>query len=120
MKIETQKQYDDAIKRVEELYKLTDDDTPSDSPLLLELDALGQAVEQYEEIHYPISKPTLAAVIRLRMYEMGLNQKALAELLHVSRSRISSYVNGKSEPSLKTARAISQQLGIDAQIVLGL
>ena len=53
------------------------------------------------------------------MYEMGLTQVNLAKLLKVSPSRISEYLSGKSEPTLKIAREISIQLGIDANIVLG-
>lgn len=41
------------------------------------------------------------------------------ELLGVSTSRISEYLNGKSEPTLKVAREISRKLKIDASIVLG-
>jgi HTH-type transcriptional regulator/antitoxin HigA len=55
----------------------------------------------------------------LRMYERGLNQKRLSELLGVSTSRVSEYLTGKSEPPLKTARDISQKLDIDPMIVLG-
>ena len=117
--IETQEQYDKAIHRIEELYRQTDEDTPIDNPLMIELDELGRMVEQYEDVHYPISKPSLVATIKLRMYEMGISQKKLAELLQISQSRLSAYLNGKSVPSLKTARRISQSLNIDADIVLG-
>jgi HTH-type transcriptional regulator/antitoxin HigA len=117
--IETQEQYDKAIHRIEELYRQTDEDTSIDNPLMIELDELGRMVEQYEDVHYPISKPSLVATIKLRMYEMGISQKKLAELLQISQSRLSAYLNGKSVPSLKTARRISQSLNIDADIVLG-
>ena len=53
------------------------------------------------------------------MYEMGLTQANLAKLLNVSPSRISEYLSGKSEPTLKVAKEISRQLNIDANIVLG-
>lgn len=119
-KIETKQQYDDAIKRIEELYQQTDESTPVDDPKMTELDSLGQAVEAYEEIHYPISKPSLLAVMKLRMYEMGITQKRLAELLHLSPSRVSGVLNGKYDPSLKTAREISKTLNIDSDIVLGI
>ncbi|MGB0999143.1 MAG: helix-turn-helix transcriptional regulator [Flavobacteriales bacterium] len=49
-----------------------------------------------------------------------MNQKKLSELLGVSASRLSEYLNGKSEPSLRVARSISQVLDIEASIVLGL
>jgi len=50
---------------------------------------------------------------------MGLNQKRLSQLLGISTSRVSEYLNGKSEPTLKVAREISVKLGIDASIILG-
>ena len=52
------------------------------------------------------------------MAEMELNQKHLSEFLGVSTSRVSEYLNGKSEPTLKVAREISVKLNIDASIVL--
>lgn len=117
--IETQQQYEAAISRIEELYRLTDESTSIDDPKMIELDELGKEVEKYEDVHYPIAKPSLAAVLRLRMYEMGLSQKRLAEMLHVSQSRVSDFLHGKGEPSMKTARLMSQGLNIDADIVLG-
>lgn len=53
------------------------------------------------------------------MYERGLNQKRLSELLGINTSRVSKYLTGKSKPPLKTARDISQKLDIDPMIVLG-
>ncbi|MGB0880964.1 MAG: helix-turn-helix domain-containing protein, partial [Polaribacter sp.] len=61
----------------------------------------------------------LTEVVKLRMAELGLNQKLLSELLGVSTSRISEYLTGKSEPTLKVARTISQKLSIEPSIVLG-
>ena len=58
--------------------------------------------------------------MKLRMFERGLNQKRLSELLGISTSRVSEYLTGKSEPTLKTARDISQKLDIDPVIVLGI
>lgn len=119
-KIENKKQYDVALRRLEELYALTDEQTPANDPMMIEMDELGKAIEVYEDVHYPIAKPSLAAVLRLRMYEMGLNQKSLADMLHVSRGCVNRYVTGKSDPSLKMARLISQKLSIDANTILGL
>ncbi|MDE7134996.1 MAG: helix-turn-helix transcriptional regulator, partial [Muribaculaceae bacterium] len=49
----------------------------------------------------------------------GLTQISLSKILGVSPSRISEYLSGKSEPTLKVGRAISHKLGIDANIILG-
>ena len=57
--------------------------------------------------------------VKLRMYEMGLNQKKLAEMLGLSTARLSEIITGKGEPSIKTAREISRKLNIDPAIVLG-
>lgn len=79
---------------------------------------LSDLLADYEERYYIVKKPSLAEVIKLRMVEMGLNQKRLCELIGVSTSRVSEYLNGKSEPTLKVAREISRKLSIDASIVL--
>jgi HTH-type transcriptional regulator/antitoxin HigA len=118
-KIENQMQYEWAVSRVEELLPLVNDTTPVDDPNSIELELLSNLVADYSEEHFSLGTPTLADIIKLRMYEMGLTQANLAKLLKVSPSRISEYLSGKSEPTLKIAREISIQLGIDASIVLG-
>ncbi|MDR0692615.1 MAG: helix-turn-helix domain-containing protein, partial [Prevotellaceae bacterium] len=57
--------------------------------------------------------------LKLRMYELGLNQKSLSELVGISPSRMSEYLSGKSEPTLEAARNISRTLNINASVVLG-
>lgn len=80
---------------------------------------VGNVDSVYSEEHFALGEPTLIDVLKLRMYEMGLNQKALAKLIGVSPSRLSDYISGKCEPTLKVAREISRKLNIDANIVLG-
>ena len=99
--------------------KIVSNDTPVDDPNYLELDMLSDMVEEYEDIHYPIGKPTLIEIIKLRLYEMGITQSKLAEMLGLSNARVSEILNGKSEPSLKIGRELSRQLNIDPEIVLG-
>ena len=118
-KIQNETAYRAAMERIEELLSLTDDNTPLTDKNLIELDLLSELVSEYEDEHYPIKSPLLIDVIKLRMYEMGLNQAKLSELLGVSPSRISDYLTGRCEPTLKVARDISKKLNIDANIVLG-
>lgn len=118
-KIENQAQYEWAIKRVEELLPLVDDNTSLDDPNSIELELLSNLVADYSDEHFAIGKPTLVDILKLRMYEMGLTQKALSTLIGVSPSRLSDYVSGKCEPTLKVAREMSRKLNIDANIVLG-
>lgn len=118
-KIENQAQYEWAVKRVEELLPLVDDNTPLNDPNSIELELLSNLVADYSDEHFAIGEPTLVDILKLRMFEMGLNQKSLAKLVGVSPSRFSDYISGKCEPTLKVAREMSRKLNIDANIVLG-
>lgn len=117
--IQTEKEYSAMIERVEELLKNPKNIEETDTKGYIELNLISDLLADYEERTQPIKKPSLIEVIKLRMYEQGLNQKQLSQLLSVSTSRISEYLNGKSEPPLKVAREISLKLKIDASIVLG-
>ena len=118
-KIENQNQYEWAVKRVEDLLPLVKDDTHLNDPNSIELELLSNLVADYSEEHFSLGEPSLVDVLKLRMYEMGLNQKSLSQLIGVSPSRLSDYISGKCEPTLKVAREISKKLNIDASIVLG-
>lgn len=111
--------YKATMERIEELLPLVDENTPADDKNLVELDLLSELAEEYEEEHYPVASPSLPDIIRLRMAEMGINQAKLSELLGVSPSRVSDYLTGRCEPTLRVGREISRKLGIDANIVLG-
>lgn len=117
--IKSEEAYKAALARIEELLPLVNDETPTDDRNYLELDMISDMVEEYEEIYYPIGKPSLIEVIKLRLHEMGINQSKLAEMLGLSKARVSELLNGKSEPSLKIARELSIKLNIDPAIILG-
>ncbi|MDR0894896.1 MAG: helix-turn-helix domain-containing protein [Prevotellaceae bacterium] len=118
-KIENEDQYQWAINRVEELLPLVNDNTPLNDPNSIELELLSNLVADYSEEHFSIGEPTLVDMLKLRMYEMGITQVALSKMIGVSPSRLSDYMSGKCEPTLKIARTISQKLRIDAHVVLG-
>jgi HTH-type transcriptional regulator / antitoxin HigA len=118
--IKTERDYNAIVERVEELLQNLDNIENKDAKGYVELNLLSDLVAEYEERNYTIKKNSLVEVLKLRMAEMELNQKRLSELLGVSTSRVSEYLNGKSEPTLKVAREISLKLGIDASIVLGI
>lgn len=118
-KIENETQYRRALKRVEEHLPYVKDDTPLTDPHSIELELLSGLVADYSDEHYAIGEPTLADVIKLRMFEMGLNQVGLSKLLGINPSRICEYLSGKKQPTLSQAKTISQKLSIDPAIVLG-
>ncbi len=117
--IRTEKEYQAIVERIEQLLQYSENIENHEAKGYIELNLLSDWVADYEEHYYPVKKPALVDVVKLRMAEKGLNQKKLSELLGVSTSRISEYLTGKSEPTLKVAREISVKLEIDASIVLG-
>lgn len=119
-KIEKEIQYKASMERIEELLPLITDDTPLTDKNLMELELLSNLVADYDEAHFPIKTPSLPEVLKLKMYENDLTQNMLAEIIGVSPSRISEYLNGKSEPTLKVARTICLKLDISPYILLGL
>ena len=117
--IKNEAAYRAALKRIEALEELVEDNNPIMDENALEMDMLIDLIEEYEDIHYPIGKPSLVDTIKLRLYEMGITQAKLAEMLGVSSARISEIMTGKAEPTLKLGREISRKLNITPSIVLG-
>lgn len=117
--IKTDQEYRSLMKRIDELIEVVDDNTPKESKEYVELDIISGLVAEYEDVHYPISKPSLVDTIKLRLYEKGITQRKLAEMLGISPARVSEIMTGKCEPTLKVARAICQKLDISPDIVLG-
>jgi len=118
-KIKNEKEYNVVMERIEMLLSVVNNETPVHYKESIELELLSGLIEEYEEEYYPVGTPSLIEIIKLRMYEMNLTQKGLAELIGVSPSRISEILSGKSEPTYQVARSISKNLNIDAAIVLG-
>ncbi len=143
-KLATREEYEWAVNRVEQLLRKLDGRAASDNEEKclsetgsglresteqygfvgadddeVELKLLSDLVSEYSEQNYSVGEPSLVDMIGLRLYERGMTQKQLAELLGISPSRIAEYMNGKAEPTLKIAREISRKLDIDPAIVLG-
>ena len=119
-KIENERQYKATMERIEELLPLVTDDTPFTDRNQVELELLSNLVAEYDEVHYPINTPSLSEVLKLKMYEKDMTQVLLSEIIGVSPSRISEYLTGKSEPTLKVARMICVKLDISPNVVLGI
>ena len=117
--IKTKAEYEAIMARVDELVEIVDDSTLPTDKYYIELDFLTDLVVAYEKEHFPIGKPTLIDILKSRMYEMNLSQKTLAEMLGISAPRVSEYLTGKSDPTLKVARRMHKQLNIDANVILG-
>ena len=115
----TKAQYEFALARIEELLPIVDDNTPANDRNAVELTMMSDIVIDYEKEHYPIAKPTVAQLIQLSLEEKKMSQKQLAAEIGVSPSRISDYVSGRAEPTLKIARLLCVTLGITPAAMLG-
>ena len=118
--IKSKEQYDAIMARIDELFFATDENTPKDDKRLLELDALSEMVEEYEQEHFPIRTPSLSNTIVARMNERNYTQKELASLLGISAPRLCDIIGGKKTPTYDQARIISKKLEIAPAIVLAL
>lgn len=99
---------------------LVTDDTPAEDKNAVELTIVSDVVEAYEKTHYPIARPTVGELISLSIEEKGTTQKQLAKELGISPSRVSDYISGRAEPTLRIARAICLILGITPAAILGI
>ena len=114
----TEKEYKKYLGRIDELLKIVDDKMPLSDPSYIELNYLSDLVADFEEENYPLEVPSLIDVIKLRMFELNLKQKDLANILQTSTSRISEYLSGKREITLPIAKKLHTDLNIDAEIIL--
>ena len=115
----TKEQYEFALARVEELLPLVTDSTSANDRNAIELAMMSDVVIDYEKEHYPIGKPTVAQLIQISLDEKNMSQRQLAETIGVSPSRISDYVSGRAEPTLRVARLLCITLGITPAAMLG-
>lgn len=116
--IKTEAQYQKALKEIDKLMVSIGDNHSYDNLEFVRMDCLSDLVADYEDKHYRIELPPLIDVIKLKMYEMGLKQDDLAQLLEVPKSRISEYLRGKRDITLEVARKLHSKLHIDGDIIL--
>ena len=110
--VKTEKDYKNALKRIEELF-----DSKFNTPEGDELDILVTLVSRYEETHYPIPEPDPIEAIRFMMEQMGIDDNGLGEILK-SRSRASEILNRKRKLSIEHIRRIKKYLKIPADILI--
>lgn len=115
----SKEQYEFALERIEELLPMVDGYDVKDKGAV-ELSVLSDVVIEYEKEHFPIEKPTIAELIADGLAEKSMTQRDLAENLGVSPSRISDFVSGRAEPSLRQAQMLCKILGIQPAVMLGM
>lgn len=110
--IRTEADYQAALTRAEVIFQ-----AQPGTPELDELDVLATLIEAYEAQHYPIPDPDPIEYIKYKMAERGLRQRDLAAWLG-GENRVSEILNRKRKLTAKMMKALHDNLGISADVLL--
>jgi len=116
-KIANENDYNQVMEKIDRLMAAGSVQVTKDE--LAEIRTLAQAAQAYEQTKYVIDAPTtLIGMIEMRMFEMKIKQRELAEKLNVSDTKLSLIMNGKQKPGVDFLKAIHSELHIDAEFIL--
>jgi HTH-type transcriptional regulator/antitoxin HigA len=104
--LKTEEDYNNALKRLDEVF-----DAQENSPLGDEAELLVLLIEKYEEEHYPIDAPDPIEAIRFRMEQLNMNKKDLADVIGY-KSRVSEILSRKRKLSLSMIRKLHKKMRI--------
>ncbi|MGK0363516.1 MAG: HTH-type transcriptional regulator/antitoxin HigA [Saprospiraceae bacterium] len=110
--ISSEEEYKNALDAV---YGLMD--SKEGTPEIEYLDIISLLIEQYEEIHYPISNPDPIEAIKFRMEEQGINVTQLGKIIGY-KSRASEILHKKRKLTLPMIRSISKELNISTEVLI--
>jgi HTH-type transcriptional regulator/antitoxin HigA len=110
--IKTEENYNQALKRLDEIFDAKKGTEEGD-----ELELLGLLIEQYENEHFPIDLPDPIEAIKFRMEQLGYNQNDLAKIIGF-KSRASEILNKKRKLSLEMIRLIHTSLNIPTDVLI--
>lgn len=109
--LKTDREYKAALAYIE---RLMDQPAPDEA----ELELWSLLVENYEEAHFPIAKPSPIDAIRFRLEQSDSKPGDLLPYLG-SKSRVSEVMSGKRPLSLAMIRALHHGLKIPAEVLIG-
>jgi len=112
--LENKKQYESALKRVDELM---DADPGVKTDLGREMKLLLYLIEKYEDEHYSINMPDPVEAIKIRMEELGLEPKDLVPSIG-DKGTVSKVLNKRIPLSLRMIRNLSRLLQLPAEVLI--
>ena len=111
--IRTEKDYEEALKRLEEIFDASSNSKEGD-----EADILSLLIDNYEKQYYPIEAPDPIEAIKIRMEEMNLKQKDLVGIVG-GKSSVSEILNKKKRLTVDMIRKLERMLHISASVLIG-
>lgn len=107
-----QKEYQRALKAVEELWDARPGSEAHDA-----LEVLAVLLEDYEKRTFPMEEPDPIAAIRFRLEQAGMEQKDLVSILG-SRSRVSEVMSRKRGLTVEMIRRLFDELHIPMEALI--
>ena len=109
--IKNSKDYQAALKRIEELWEAKKNTSAGD-----EIEVLATLVEAYETKKYEILPPNPIEAIKFRLEQMGYSQKDLAKI--IGPNRASEILHGKRNLTINMIRILQDKLNISAEVLV--
>ncbi|MBL7113054.1 MAG: helix-turn-helix domain-containing protein [Bacteroidales bacterium] len=110
--IKTEKDYQEALTRLDEIF-----DAPKGTADSDEADILALLIDDYENQNYLIEAPDPIEAIKIRMEEMHLRQKDLASELG-GKNRVSEILNRKRKLTVEMIRKLADKLKLSASLLI--
>lgn len=110
--IKTEKEYQEALKRMEELF-----DSPEGSNEGDEAEVLSLLIDEYEKENFPIESPDPIEAIKIRMEELNLKQIDLVPSIG-GKSRVSEVLNRKRKLTVGMIRELTKKLDLPAELLI--
>lgn len=112
--IKTEKEYNDALTRIEFLM----DKESLDEKETNDLELFSYLVSKYEEEKWPISQPTPVDAILFRIEQMGLSRNDLEKYIG-NKGRVSEILSGRRSLSKQMIFNLHKGLGIPLESLIG-
>ena len=110
--IKTDKDYRDALERLEIIF-----DAPINTKEGDEAEILSLLIDNFENEHYPIDAPDPIEAIKIRMEELNMRQKDLVGIIG-GKSRVSEILNRKKRLTVDMIRDLERILQISASVLV--
>lgn len=110
--ITTEKEYQDALKRLAKVFE-----NDPDSPEGMEAELLVTLIEKYEKARYPIALPDPIEAIRETMERKGFKDKDLIESIG-SKTTVSLILNRKRPLTIEMIRNLSELLRLPVEVLI--
>jgi len=110
--IRSEEDYQEALEKLEIVFDAEKGTLERD-----ELEVLSILIDKYENDHFPIGMPDPIEAIKLRMEQMDMKPKDLAEVLGF-KSRVSEILNKKRKLSLEMIRKLNATLHIPTEVLV--